>query len=317
MDNKSCFVIMPFSATSDKHDEKYWDNFFEIIRSEMELKQFNCKRSETGPHNMLKQIIENISDCDFLIAVLTDKNPNVWYELGIRHSLRNGTLMLIESGQPIPFDVSAYGLVKYQDDISLATKLRKEISSYLDKLSSNKHYDSPVLDLLGLPIRHKEKIDEMYELILRISNEKSDKKYEKDEATCKRILWVDDYPSNNEQVIIFFQRMGVKFDLAINTDQGMRLFNENEYDLVITDMGRGRQPDAGLHLIQQIIELKKNIPPVVVFASQQAIINYGNQAIEYGASATLNGISEVISFILRTVFEEKDVKANAIASFSI
>lgn len=220
MDKKTCFVIMPFSATSEKHTETYWNSFFEVIKREMVSLGFICTRSETGPYHMIRNIIENISSSDLVIAVLTDLNPNVWYELGIRHSLRNGTLMLIEKGQRIPFDISSYGLVMYQDDISLAPTLEKEIRIYLSKLNENKHFDSPVLDCLSLPAKQKDKIDDMYELILKIANEKSKNKF--DESTTpktsyNRILWVDDYPSNNESVISLFQGKNIRFDIALNT----------------------------------------------------------------------------------------------------
>lgn len=305
----TCFVIMPFSKTSEKHTEIYWNNFFELIKSEMELKQFICERSETGPHNILKHIIEKISESDLVISVLTDMNPNVWYELGIRHSLRNGTLMLIEDTHKIPFDISSYGLIRYSDDISLSNRLRKEIESYLDKLKGNKYFDSPVLDFLDLPSRHKGKIDEMYELVLKIANEKSEKKIEKypmRKVKYNRILWVDDYPSNNEQIINIFESKNVRFDIAISTEQGIKLLVENEYDLVITDMGRGTEPDAGLQLIRRINRLEnKNIPPIVVFASYQAIEKYGHIAIELGATEAFNGMGKLISYISSILLEKE------------
>ena len=34
--NKKCFVVIPISATTEKHTEKYWSNFFEVIKSVME-----------------------------------------------------------------------------------------------------------------------------------------------------------------------------------------------------------------------------------------------------------------------------------------
>jgi len=291
---------MPFSATSETHTEKYWTDFFNVIKREIERQGFICVRSETGPHNMIKYIIEKISSSDIVIAVLTDMNPNVWYELGIRHSLRNGTLMLIEKGQKIPFDISSYGLVMYPDGIALATTLEKEIQSYLSKLEENKHFDSPVLDCLGLPARQQDKIDEMYELVLKIANEKADNKYAdkfKSKSHSNRVLWVDDFPSNNESVIRLFQSKGIRFDIALSTEQGIELYNENIYDLIITDMGRGRESDAGLQLIRQIKQIDNNAPPIAVFASYSALENYGRMAMHLGATAAVNGVGEIVAII--------------------
>ena len=308
MKQKNCFVIMPFSSTTSIHTENYWNDFYSVIREEMELQNYICNRSETGPHNILKDVINNLYESDFVIAVLTDKNPNVWYELGIRHSLSNGTLMLIEDGQKIEFDISGYGLIKYNDDISLATKLRKGITTYLSKLKLNKYFDSPVLDFLELPARHKDIIEEVYELVVKIANEKSTNKINKfmiQESSNIRILWVDDYPINNKQVIELFESKNVKFDIAISTNQGINLARDYEYDLIITDMGRGNEPDAGLKFIKKVKKIElNNKTTTIVFSSISAIRKYGSVAIELGALANLNGFGEIISFISRYVEKE-------------
>ena len=301
MNTKTCFVIMPFSQTTEKHTEKYWNDFFEVICNEMQHKGYLCERSETGPYHMMRSIIERINSSDLVIAVLTDLNPNVWYELGIRHSLKNGTLMLIEETQRIPFDISAFGLVKYPDGIALAIKLKTAINNYLKKLENAQGYDSPVLDILGLPASQKNKLDEMYELVLKIANEKSelqDTKIRASKTLHNRVLWVDDYPSNNSQIIELFERHSVRFDIALNTASGLESLKDNDYDLIITDMGRGAKPDAGIELIQEVAKIDKAIP-IIVFASVQAIQRYGQLAQELGAVAVTNGAGNIISLISR------------------
>jgi hypothetical protein len=85
------------------------------------------------------------------LAVLTDNNPNVWYELGVRHCLRQGTIMIIEKGCKIPFDVHSYGIIHYDDN---------DIDSFISRLGrylsvADKEWkDSPVADFLnnGMPM---------------------------------------------------------------------------------------------------------------------------------------------------------------------
>jgi len=295
---------MPFTQTTEKHDSKYWNDFYLTIKNEIELLGHICFRSETGPHNIVKNIIENLNTSDIVIAVLTDMNPNVWYELGIRHSLKNGTLMLIENSQKIPFDISSYGLIQYEDGISLSNTLKIEVKKYLNKLESSKCTDSPVIDFLNIPIARQKRIDETYELVPKLSNEiaVNTNDNSKSKNHYNRILWVDDYPSNNRVVIDFFENHGVRFDIALNTLQAMTLLKENEYDLIITDMGRGSREDEGLILLSKISKLddKCNIP-VVVFASKQATKKYGKDALELGAAATLNGSDQIKAFISKVL----------------
>ena len=208
-----------------------------------------------GPYKLFSNIVENIESSDIVIAILTDFNANVWYELGIRHTLKSGTIMLLQEGQKVPFDISDFGIIFYKDSIGLERLVRKEIERYLDKLADNT-CDSPVMYSLnnGVNKSVEKKLEEMQQLIWRLVDEvPKDTRIRKDDGNRKnRILWVDDYPSNNESIIKLFEDRGIQFDIAITTRQGVELFKRELYDLVITDMGRGNESDAGISLIEEL-----------------------------------------------------------------
>ena len=52
------------------------------------------------------QVIQHIVDDQLVIADLTERNPNVFYELAIRHAIRKPLVQLIKKGEQIPFDVA-------------------------------------------------------------------------------------------------------------------------------------------------------------------------------------------------------------------
>jgi hypothetical protein len=109
---KHCFVIMPFSKTVGKHTAKYSDNFFfNFIKPALENLGYTCKRSSAQPGNIMKAIVNDLVNSDVVLAVLTDYNANVLYELGTRHSLKHGTIMMLQRGQDIPFDIKHYGVL--------------------------------------------------------------------------------------------------------------------------------------------------------------------------------------------------------------
>jgi hypothetical protein len=69
---------------------------------------YNARCSIPTQDNIVCGIVEDLAWTDFVLAVLTDFNPNVWYELGARHSLiRGGTVMICEEKQikKLPFDL--------------------------------------------------------------------------------------------------------------------------------------------------------------------------------------------------------------------
>ncbi len=265
----------------------------------MEEKKYHTTRSEVGPYKLFSNIVENIESSDIVIAILTDFNANVWYELGIRHTLKSGTIMLLQEGQKVPFDISDFGIIFYKDSIGLERLVRKEIERYLDKLADNT-CDSPVMYSLnnGVNKSVEKKLEEMQQLIWRLVDEvPKDTRIRKDDGNRKnRILWVDDYPSNNESIIKLFEDRGIQFDIAITTRQGVELFKRELYDLVITDMGRGNESDAGISLIEELRHLHCQVP-IVVFASDRAIQRYGSEALRLGAFEVTNGIGNIISII--------------------
>ena len=296
MEKKKCFVIMPFSKTRDSHDENYWNVFFEIIKSIFEKNNYECKRSEVGPYSLIAKIIQDINDSDIVVAVLTDLNANVWYELGIRHTLKNGTLMLMQEGNAVPFDIKEYGVIFYKESISLEKELSPKIEDYLEKLEKQT-CDSPVLNALGSKIdkNYESKLEQLlWTVIKEISKGGiSTDKFRKE----KRILWVDDYPSHNEGIISLFRSKNIEVDIAISTDHGVDLFEKNPYDAIITDMGRFNDAKAGIELINQL-KIRNVKVPIIVFASSRAISNYGEEAIGLGAYKATCNVSELITTIM-------------------
>ncbi len=111
-----------------------------------------------------------------------------------------------------------------------------------------------------------------------------------------RILWVDDYPINNESVVNLFEDKNIRFDIALTTKQGLELYKSELYDLIITDMGRGEESDAGLSLLKELRLLHCQIP-VIVYASRRAIARYGDESLRLGAYKVTNGIGNIISII--------------------
>lgn len=144
----TCFVIMPFSKTSEEHTEQYWTDFFsDFLKPEIESFGYKCERSKAAPANIISNIIKQLSEANIVIAVLTDFNANVWYELGIRHTFKkSGTIMIIEDGQRLPFDISHYGVIPYKVDVK--DKFKEQVKYFLEKIESNTQADNPVQDFI-------------------------------------------------------------------------------------------------------------------------------------------------------------------------
>jgi CheY-like chemotaxis protein len=112
---RKCFVIMPFS-TSHSCTQTEWDEVFnKLIKPSVEKAGFGyvCERSSARVGNIIEDILDALNRADLLIADLTDRNPNVFYELGVRHALRNATILIAQNLSDIPFDLHPYATQTY------------------------------------------------------------------------------------------------------------------------------------------------------------------------------------------------------------
>lgn len=149
---EKCFVIMPFSKTTEVHTKGYWDNHYEkflvpLIESGFPLK---AERSEAIRGDIIRQIITDLVTAPVVVANLTDSNPNVYWELGVRQSFRHCTITIAEEGIKLPSDIATKGTLFYHPKEYIANeefriKFRKAIS---DCLENPEIPDSHVLETI-------------------------------------------------------------------------------------------------------------------------------------------------------------------------
>ena len=75
-----------------------------------------------------------------------------------------------------------------------------------------------------------------------------------------KILWIDDLPENNRNETRMFDRLGVDIAFAENTQRALAALREKEYDLILSDMARGDEPQAGIDFLRVYAEEKQRLP---------------------------------------------------------
>lgn len=144
---------MPFSKTSEEHTEQYWTSHFKTFLKTLIEESPNVKayRSEPLRGDVLRQIITDLVVSPIVVADLTDNNPNVFWELGVRQSFKHGTITIAETGTKIPFDVSVKGVLFYypKDHIKNAEFAKSFKKAIQDILSNPDSPDSHVLEAIS------------------------------------------------------------------------------------------------------------------------------------------------------------------------
>ena len=113
---KRCFVVAPIgdrgSNTRKRSDQVI--NF--VLTPVLEEVGYDApERADNlpSPGMITTQVIDCVMDADLVIADLTERNPNVFYELAIRHAVRKPFIQLIDDSETIPFDVSDMRTVRF------------------------------------------------------------------------------------------------------------------------------------------------------------------------------------------------------------
>lgn len=83
-----------------------------------------------------------------------------------------------------------------------------------------------------------------------------------------RILWIDDNPHNNTIEISVLHNLGATIDLATNNNAAQQHLNNGVYDLVLSDMARGGDDEAGLKFLPQIKDSLLS-PPIIFYVGKQ------------------------------------------------
>lgn len=132
------FVVMQFT-------KEFTDIHEEVIKNVCNEFELDAKlASDTyGPGMIISDIVQSITDSEFVIAEITPNNANVFYELGYAHGINKPVILLANRATvKLPFDVSPFRVLMYDNSIAgrrdFEEGLRKHINSVLDKDLINK-----------------------------------------------------------------------------------------------------------------------------------------------------------------------------------
>ena len=125
---KKCFIITPIGSDTDPIRRHIEGIFEAAIRPALEHKyKLIIAHKIYEPGSITKQVISEIYNAELIIANLTNRNPNVMYELAFRHSLGKPVIMIAESGTSLPSDIIIERTIFYQNDAQGVIELKRAI----------------------------------------------------------------------------------------------------------------------------------------------------------------------------------------------
>ncbi len=107
--NDSCFVVMPFALPLGNH----YSMIYEPAIKKVGLKPVRADDDIFATGKIMDQVWAGINAAKVLVAELTTRNPNVFYELGLAHALRKPVVLVSSNEEDVPFDVRHIRVIYY------------------------------------------------------------------------------------------------------------------------------------------------------------------------------------------------------------
>ena len=125
----TAFVVMQFTSP---FDELYEEVIYPVC-AETGIDAYRAS-DIYRPGVILQDIIQGLAESDVVIAEITPSNPNVFYELGYAHALHKPVIALAERDTTLPFDVSGYRVIFYENAIRGKSGLEAELRHHLNNI---------------------------------------------------------------------------------------------------------------------------------------------------------------------------------------
>lgn len=121
----TCFVMQPFAAPLGE----YYVSIYQPAIEKAGLKAVRADDEIFGTGKVIDQVWSGINAARVLVAELTTRNANVFYELGIAHALRKPVILISSNKQDVPFDIGHVRVIYYDvSDPFWGTRLIEKVA---------------------------------------------------------------------------------------------------------------------------------------------------------------------------------------------
>ncbi len=134
VDSQSCFVLMAFTVELDRVYQS-------IVKLSIEGEGFIVTRADDihGNTGIMADIWISICRARLIVADLTARNPNVFYELGIANTVGKDVIMIAQQEDTsIPFDISHIRQIRYRNDASGGVQLGADLKQTIETVMKSK-----------------------------------------------------------------------------------------------------------------------------------------------------------------------------------
>lgn len=265
-----CFFIAPIGKEGSPERNRS-DGILDFIvgRAAQELNLKAVRGDQIGePGQITLQVIAHILGAKAAVADLTGLNPNVFYELAVRHTARLPVVLIAEKDCKLPFDIAQMRTIFFDHtDLRSADQCRRDIVAQLREALNNGIVDSPIATSIEVRALQggtavERNIAELVTTIEAIASaQKEDSAFiRRIHRSIDRVGMERDHPFSYRALVDAFTSLQNLRELAANSndDELVRQFNEllRPMDYIYRSDPRARR-ELDLANVPRLIKIAK------------------------------------------------------------
>lgn len=143
---KSCFIVTPIGGDNTEIRRAAEGIIDALIQPALEEMGFSVSVAHrmASPGSINKQLITRILSDDLVIVNLTGLNPNVMYELAVRHAVRKPLVQICEKGTRLPFDINDERTIFYTNDMYGIVEIKERFLHMVTEALADEEPDNPI-----------------------------------------------------------------------------------------------------------------------------------------------------------------------------
>lgn len=144
--NKECFIISPLGSDDSETRRKADGLINSVLKPILTAEGYKviAPHEIDTPGSITRQVVQHLLEDELVIANLTELNPNVMYELAVRHAKRLPVVCLVERGTKLPFDIATERTIFYDNDMAGVEILKPKLSKAIKEAVEEAEPDNPI-----------------------------------------------------------------------------------------------------------------------------------------------------------------------------